>query len=205
MAAALSRSATPGRGRPRSEAARIAVLEAAYEALADAASGPITIEAIAARAGASKVTIYRWWPDRVALLVDAVLHRLSDALPIDEADAPAVAIDRHARAWARALRGEIGRVTRRTIAECLTAPDRIAVYRDRYLRFRRDAAIRIIARGARQGVFRRDATAAQMYDALYGAIFYRFLLELGGLGDGEIRRLIALVMRPARGRSGLLS
>ena len=60
MVAAPIRPVAARRGRPRSEAARTAILEAAYEALATADNSPITIEAIATRASAIKVTIYRW-------------------------------------------------------------------------------------------------------------------------------------------------
>ena len=78
--------APPGprsRGRPRSEAARQAILQAARELLADGGPGAVTMEAVAARAGVGKPTVYRWWPDRhaVAIRPPAIDGRLAHAGP----------------------------------------------------------------------------------------------------------------------------
>ena len=67
--------APPAPGRPRSERARLAILEAAADLLVEGGLGAATIEAVAARAGVSKVTIYKWWPSRGAVAVDAYFHR----------------------------------------------------------------------------------------------------------------------------------
>ncbi len=64
-------------GRPRSQKRRLAVLSATLDELADNGIRSMTIEAIAERAGVSKVTIYRWWPDKIALALDA-LHELPE-------------------------------------------------------------------------------------------------------------------------------
>src|SRR5664280_2537029 len=62
-------------GRPRSERARLAVLEAAADLLVEGGLAAATIEAVAARAQVSKVTIYKWWPSRGSVAVDAYFHR----------------------------------------------------------------------------------------------------------------------------------
>ncbi len=62
-------------GRPRSERARLATLEAAADLLVEGGLAATTVESIAARAGVSKVTIYKWWPSRGAVAVDAYFHR----------------------------------------------------------------------------------------------------------------------------------
>ncbi len=69
------RPATARAGRPRSERARLAVLEACADLLVEGGLGAASIEAIAARAGVSKVTIYKWWPSRGSVAVDAFFHR----------------------------------------------------------------------------------------------------------------------------------
>lgn len=66
--------------RPRSEKARRAVLEAMRTALAEDSYAAVTIEGLAAEAGVSKQTIYRWWPSKGAVLLDAYLaHTQGDA------------------------------------------------------------------------------------------------------------------------------
>jgi AcrR family transcriptional regulator len=63
-----------GRGRPRSDRAREAILDATLGELTDHGFLGLGIEAIAQRAGVAKTTIYRWWPDKVALALDALRH-----------------------------------------------------------------------------------------------------------------------------------
>jgi AcrR family transcriptional regulator len=70
------------RGRPRSERRRAAVLDATLDELAQRGIRSMTIESVAERAGVSKVTIYRWWPDKVALTLDA-LQRLPELVVPD--------------------------------------------------------------------------------------------------------------------------
>lgn len=60
-------------GRPRSEAARQAILGAAMDELKERGYAALTVEGIAARAGVGKQTIYRWWPSRPALVADVLL------------------------------------------------------------------------------------------------------------------------------------
>lgn len=62
----------------RSEQSRQAILSAAFDLVAESGYARLTIEAIAARAGVGKQTIYRWWPSKGAVLVDAFLSRTSD-------------------------------------------------------------------------------------------------------------------------------
>ncbi|GAA2336377.1 TetR/AcrR family transcriptional regulator [Dactylosporangium salmoneum] len=62
-------------GRRRNEAAREDILEAAAALIADPGGGPVTVDAIAARAGVGKQTIYRWWPSKHAVVLDAMLER----------------------------------------------------------------------------------------------------------------------------------
>src|SRR6202034_4718064 len=63
----------PKLGRPRDEAARVAILKAANAILEKEGIAGFTIEAVAARAGVGKATIYRWWPSKGALAVAGFL------------------------------------------------------------------------------------------------------------------------------------
>jgi AcrR family transcriptional regulator len=58
-------------GRPRSEHARQAILSSTLKLLQHTGFPDLTIEAIAADAGVGKATVYRWWPNKSALVVDA--------------------------------------------------------------------------------------------------------------------------------------
>src|SRR5579863_10510261 len=66
--------AAPRRGRPRSETARLAILEAAAELALERGLAAVSMDAVADRAGVSKATIYRWWPTKETLALDALYH-----------------------------------------------------------------------------------------------------------------------------------
>jgi AcrR family transcriptional regulator len=89
----VTEPAAPQDGRPRrrSERARVAILDATNELLHENGLDNLSIEAVAARAGVGKQTIYRWWPTRPALVADALLHRddLEPLLAPDTGGGPA--------------------------------------------------------------------------------------------------------------------
>src|SRR5580765_8961444 len=61
------------RGRPRSAKARSAILRAARELLREGGPAGVTMEGVATRAGVGKPTVYRWWPDRHAVAMAALM------------------------------------------------------------------------------------------------------------------------------------
>ena len=71
----------PRRGRPRSEKARLAILEAATELLLVQGLSAVSMDAVAERAGVSKATIYRWWPTKETLALDALFNEWAAARP----------------------------------------------------------------------------------------------------------------------------
>ena len=82
----MSEPATTTRrpGRPRSERARLAILQAAADLLLDEGTAQVSMDAVAERAGVSKATIYRWWPSKAPLVEDALLR--SRVLQLDLPD-----------------------------------------------------------------------------------------------------------------------
>ena len=69
------------RGRPRSEQSRAAVLRATSELLHEVGAQAMTTEEIAARSGVSKATIYKWWPNKYAVAVEAFLSEMMAQSP----------------------------------------------------------------------------------------------------------------------------
>ena len=72
-----------GPGRPRSEKARKAVIQSTLTLLKRVGFNELTIEAVAARAGVGKATVYRWWPNKAELVIAAFRScgRRGTALP----------------------------------------------------------------------------------------------------------------------------
>ena len=77
------------RGRPRSAATTNAVLQSAYTLMATTGLAATSIDAVARASCVSKMTIYKWWPSREALLIDAFLHHASLMLPLPTTGTPA--------------------------------------------------------------------------------------------------------------------
>ena len=77
-----SSTAARGRGRPRSERSKAAILAAAGELLLERGLDAVSMDAIAERAGVSKATIYRWWPTKETLAIDALYEDWEAAYPV---------------------------------------------------------------------------------------------------------------------------
>src|SRR5947208_16857895 len=106
-----SRLATPSRprGRPRSTAARNAILRAARELLAEGGPAAVTMEGVAARAKVGKPTVYRWWPDRHAVTMAALMEGDSEASPVERVRSPIRALRQQLHAVAERLSTHTGR------------------------------------------------------------------------------------------------
>src|SRR5215217_4025925 len=110
-------------GRPRSERAHRAILQAANDLLESEGFAAVTVEAIAERAGVSKATVYRWWPNRAAVVMDGFLSILSSEFPFPHTARAREDIRIHMRRLAEAFSGKIGRTVAALIAEGQSDPE----------------------------------------------------------------------------------
>lgn len=188
----------PRRGRPRSIETTNAILESAYTLMATTGLAATTIDAVARHSNVSKMTIYKWWPSREALLIDAFLHHAAQMLPLPPVSAgtPAARARRHAAAYAEALQGEFGKVQLAVISECISKTGSAELFYARYLQFRRDALVEMIATGQRDGSILAEAPAEDLYDAIYGSLFYRYVFGIAPITPAYARNLVDLVLRP---------
>ncbi|MBS0221887.1 MAG: TetR/AcrR family transcriptional regulator [Proteobacteria bacterium] len=182
-------------GRPRSAETERAVLEGAYALMAAKGLAATTIDAVARRAGVSKVTIYKWWPSREALLIDAFLRQAASLLPLsDEGDDPVALLRAHAAAYAEALNGEFGKVQLAVIAECIARTGSGRLFAERYLDVRRSLGVRIIRNGQSSGRIDDSRTAEELYDQIYGTLFYQSTFGLRPLSAAHARRLVSAIL-----------
>lgn len=182
--------ATSRRGRPRSAEATAAILDSAYTLMASAGLAAAGIDAIARHSNVSKMTIYKWWPSREALLVDAFCNQASLVLPLSPTGTPAARLRRHVAFYADALRGEFGRVQLAVIAECISNTGSAALFFERYLQFRRSTIVEIIAAGQADGSIGAAGAPGDLYDALYGSLFYRSTFGIAPLSAAAARQLV---------------
>ena len=170
-------------GRPRSERARRAILQAANELLESEGFAAVTVEAIAERAGVSKATIYRWWPNRAAVVMDGFLSIVSTEVPFPHTGRAREDIRIHMRRLAEAFSGKIGRTVAALIAEGQSDPELAEALRSRWLLVRRTEAKEILRLGIERGELREDIDLEVAVDVLYGPIYYRMLVGHAPLND----------------------
>ncbi|SFI66107.1 transcriptional regulator, TetR family [Bradyrhizobium sp. cf659] len=189
---------TPRRGRPRSIETTNAILESAYALMAATGLAATTIDAVARHSSVSKMTIYKWWPSREALLIDAFLHHAAQMLPLPPVSSgtPAARARRHAAAYAEALQGEFGKVQLAVISECISKTGSAELFYARYLQFRRDALVEMIAAGQKDGSILAEGAPEDLYDAIYGGLFYRYVFGIAPITPAYARNLVDLVLRP---------
>jgi AcrR family transcriptional regulator len=166
------------RGRPRRPSARPAIVEATLELLAERGFQAATIDAIAARAGVGRNTIYRRWSSKEELIADA-LHELTAELDVHEGvDLYGLLLDwiqDFARVFADPL---FGRIFPAVLGELQRNPDFARVYSERVVRPRYEALLGLLRRARERGELRGDADVEQIADLLAGPPFVR-LLPLG--------------------------
>jgi AcrR family transcriptional regulator len=186
--------ATARPGRPRSVETERAVLEGAYALMAGQGLAATTIDAIARKTGASKVTIYKWWPSREALLIDAFLRKAASLLPLSDEGDPVARLRAHAAAYAEALNGEFGRVQLAVIAECIAKTGSGRLFAERYLDVRRTMGVKVIRDGQQAGLIDKRRSAEELYDQIYGTLFYESTFGLRRLSAAYARRLVSAVL-----------
>ncbi|MGP9019275.1 TetR/AcrR family transcriptional regulator [Streptomyces sp. BR1] len=185
--------------RRRSERSRRAILSAALELCAENGYGKVTIEGVAARAGVSKKTIYRWWPTKGAVLLEAVIEGVVSASPLPDTGNIDADMVTHVTSVMRlftspvigpAYTGILSELLHeealaRAVNEELVAP-RVALVHQRL-----DAA-------RRQGQLPPDADLELAVEMLYGPLYYRHALKRPFHDEQRIVELVAHVMRALR-------
>jgi AcrR family transcriptional regulator len=183
-------------GRPRSETARRAILTAAIDELQENGYAALTIEGIAARAGVGKQTIYRWWPSKADVVLDAMLDLASARITVPDEGS----LHADLSAFLSATFQQRGQrpVLIGLMAQAVLDPPFATAFRDRFLFSRRDALRTILDRAVTRDEIAPDMDLELLIDVIYGVLWYRLLLDHAPLDEAAGRQLAALVMRAVR-------
>jgi AcrR family transcriptional regulator len=166
-----------GRGRPRDEAARRRILDAALDLMQEMTFAQVTAEAIAERAGTSKATVYRWWPNKAAVVIEAFRDAVVPALPLRHTGTLREDLKTQLRNFAALLSGPAGLMLRSFIVAARSDPDVAVAFRSIWSNPRRAEAIAILRQKQADGQLREDEDLDLVLDALYGPLYYRFLVK----------------------------
>ena len=169
----------PRRGRGRRPAAEVRddIVEAAAELLFAEGMGAFTIEKVANRSGASKVTIYKWWPSKGALALDGYFHRVEPGLAFPDTGDIEADLRAQLHAFLRVIRDSpSGRVIAELIGQAQSDPELKAAYLQRYSSPRRALAVAAMEKAKERGQLRAGLDAETVVDQLWGACYHRLLL-----------------------------
>jgi len=184
-------------GRPRSEHARRAIIRSTLKLLRRSGFSGLTIEAVAADASVSKATVYRWWPNKGALVVDAFAASTEAELHFPNTGSVYRDMALQMTQFLAILRSPRGRIVAALVGGGQSDPELLSAFRERFLFPRRKEAYKTLRRAIARGELRPDLDLDVALDTLYGAIYMRFLIRHRELSEGYIRQLCRLVLAGA--------
>ena len=187
-ARAVPAARTPG--RPRDPGRDDVILAATLELLAEEGFAEMSIEGVAQRAGVGKPTVYRRWPSKTALVIDA-LERHASTVDLPDGATTRERLTALMTGLARSMRtGPAGRIMAGMVAEIQRDPELAEVFRDAFIARRRRLVFAVLREGVERGELRPDLDIELAADQLAGPCVMRRLVTGGSLGDAVAPKLV---------------
>ena len=187
-------------GRKRSEESRLAILAAALELAGEVGYAGLTVEGIARRSGAGKQTIYRWWPSKADVLLDALATKADLHVPVSDQGSYAADLRAFlAASFALARRPQVAGVLRALMAQAQIDPAFGRRFREGFLRRRRDALGIVLDRARARGDLPPSPAPGTVADLVFGVIWYRMLATGQPLDERLADELVATLTGPVGG------
>lgn len=180
----------PARRGPR---ARSEILQATTDLLLEHGYPALSVEAIARRAGISKVTIYRWWPHKAAVAMDAFLAFNAPQVGYPDTGSTREDFRRQMALVRDFFLGPGGPVVRALIAEIQHDPQLAEDFRMRFWEGRRKEGRAVLQRGIDRGELRGDLDPTAVLDVLYAPLYIRLLVGHADIDTGFLAQLIDCV------------
>jgi AcrR family transcriptional regulator len=184
------------RPRRRGDVLNSAIFQATLDELAEVGYAKLTMEGVAARAGASKASVYRRWSSRMELAVDVVHHLAPD--PTSTPDSGSLRGD--AIAWLRSaadlLAGPAGEALRGVLGDALADPARTLELRKHSSGTGHRAMQVITRRAVQRGEINSGAITPLRLDVAQALLREQFLLHGPPIKDAAIERIIDEVVLP---------
>jgi AcrR family transcriptional regulator len=196
------------KGRPPRQAAEshATIIDAVYALLQEKSVRDLTMEEVARRAKVGKPTLYKWWPTKATLVLAMLCERMAPNLDTPTNLTAEESLRFRARRLIDAFNGPFGKIVAGIIAEGQSEPAVLQEFFNRWVSPRRNATIADLQRGKDADELRSEVEPDLLNDAIFGAIYYRFLLRSGPLTKRFGEQLVEQVLRghlswPGRGRS----
>jgi AcrR family transcriptional regulator len=188
----------PRRGRHRSVEAEAAILKATLYLLERQPLRKVTADAIARRAGVSKATIYKWWPNKSLVALDAYLAGMSEQVPVPDTGSAERDFTQQLKSVMAFYTSPLGRLFCQFIAEGQSDSAFLALFRERFLFARRDTARVMWRRGVERGEIREEVDGEIVLDLIYGPMVFRLLTGHGSVAEHESEAVVKTVFAGLR-------
>jgi AcrR family transcriptional regulator len=187
-------SANSKSGRPRSESSRLAILDATRRLLTHSSVQKLSIEAIAKKAGVGKTTIYRWWPNKSAVIMEAIFLQpaFSNIIPTPRNAVHGVTMQLDK--LCRQMSGKNGRLVAEIIGEAQSNSEAIDIFIRTYLQERYDKLSAFINGGKQTGEFSDDIDTDTAIDVVLGPAFFR-LISGQELDDEFVKDMTTMLIK----------
>jgi AcrR family transcriptional regulator len=182
-------------GRPRSEESRAAVLRATSELLHEVGLRAMTTDEIANRSGASKATIYKWWPNKYAVAIEAFLSELMADSSDPDTGSAREDLSAVVRGIMHFYSGPSGQVFAQLIGEAQSDPMIQKELRTKLVDSRRELFRSIWARGVARGELRDDVDPDAAIDLMIGPALYRRMMGHAPLTEAAADAIIDAAIR----------
>ncbi|MBC6459939.1 TetR/AcrR family transcriptional regulator [Actinomadura sp. HBU206391] len=179
---------------PRSVRACDAALSAAQDLLDEGGLPTATVDAISARSGVSKATIYKHWPSRTAVAAEAFGRRMAEAIPLPDTGSAVSDLREQVRRVSAFYTGRTGAVFAQLLAACVTDPEATPYFREYFLDARRAAIAELWRRAVDSGDADGSVDAGTATDLLFGPLVFRLLAGHAPLSEPEADALSAAAL-----------
>ncbi len=170
--------------------AQKSILSASYELLLENGFQAVTVDKIAERAQVSKATIYKWWPNKAAVVMDGYLNAATERLPVPDTGTTFNDILIHATNLTAFLTSREGTIITELLGEGQFDSGLAEAYRTRFFRPRRLEAGGLLEKGVQRGELKNNLDVGVCIDLIYGPIFYRLLVTGDTLDKPYVENLV---------------
>ena len=186
--------------RLRPEEIETVIINTVFEDLREHGFRAVTVESISAKTGIAKTSIYRRWPNKAAMVMEAFLFRIGPGIEFPRRSTYVESIRLQMLALAKAFRGPFGSMIKALLGEAQFDAELAEAFRTRWISPRREAAKEVIQSAIRNKELRPDVDLDQALDALYGGLYYRLMIGSGPLSDACVRGIFSAVLDGLRVR-----
>lgn len=184
----------PSRGRPRNKDADTRIPRAALVLVERVGFRAVSMEAIAEEAGVARTTVYRRWPSKATIVMDALLMEVEPEIDFPPGSSPLESLRAQMSLLARAFRSRRGILVRSLLAEAQFDPELKLAFLERWILKRRAAATSVIRAAIAAGELAPGTDPEVLLDVLYGGLYYWLLIGVRPPTEKHVQALWSMVM-----------